>query len=195
MQWCIYENLAGLDQLDAITCTFSSTESATGKERIENCTSAEQAVDIINCVDEIEENLMGAIVTLQSRLNLLLAEQSSVNEQNSVEVLVRNDLLSLFRKTNGLMLGEICYNYLQVDDETLGCKVDRPTVTIFYETGSSAVQSAFEHFGSLETYSPFEDLAAFEFVPYGTTSFDSESGNYTCASEDICKANWIHVSF
>ena len=177
-----------------IQCTFAEqiiTEEISkmdGKEAVRQCTTDDQFTDIENCISAID-NMMPAIELLQNRLDLLLDGKPASN----VEVTVRNDLQSDHAKED--LLGELCYNYFQVDSETQGCKVDRPIVTVFYETGSSEVQKAFEHFESLAAYAPFENLADFQFVPYGTTHFDADSGNYSCTSDEVCQANWIHVSF
>lgn len=173
-----------------IQCSLNQTlNNSTGaKEAVQQCTSADLFTDIENCI-EVIDSMSPEIARMQNRLSLLLNGQAA----SAVEVAVRDDLQSALSKKD--LLGELCTNYLQVDGETLGCKVDRPAVAVFYESGSSQVQQAFEHFEALAAYAPFEDLADFEFVPYGTTRFDETSGNYSCSSEAVCKANWIHVSF
>ena len=114
-----------------------------------------------------------------------------LSQQQSVEIIIHDQ--ENVKAKNGL-LQELCYNYYEVDNEAIGCRVDPPKVQIFYETQSSSMtEILFKHFAELDQYSPFETVMNVEFVPYGKTQF--VDGKYTCPQgETQCHANWIHVS-
>lgn len=185
-KWCIYLNYAGVTQLEIIQCTFAKLASASDEDKIRECLPNTNIFDEINsCVNS---NLgASAIRGLQTRLNLLV--DSSL--QKPVEVIIK-DQESVKVQENGAVLQELCYNYYEFDNETLGCRVNRPTVQIFYETESYYVEEIFSEMAYQAPYAPFESIAQFEFIPYGSTSY--QDGNYTCVyGEDQCKANWVHV--
>lgn len=103
-----------------------------------------------------------------------------------------NDLSNV-KAQNGL-LEEVCYNYLHVDNETLGCSSSRPTVQIFYEPIENLFVSKFAHFIPLAKLAPFESIADFEFNPYPTNA-TYNNGTYGCPEDNgQCMATWIHVS-
>ena len=185
LQWCIYLNNANLNQLEIIKCTFGKSESVSAQDRVQQCVSDDQFVEINNCINIIA-NTISPVVALQSHLNQLIDK----SQQESVELIVKDK--SNVKAKNGV-LQELCYNFFHIDDETLGCKVTKPSVVIFYETQSKTVSPVFNHMIWFGQFSPFETMAQFEFIPYGNTKDDN--GNYICEmGENQCRANWIHVS-
>lgn len=128
---------------------------------------------------------------MQNKLNILVEPAA----QTAVEVIIKGDI-NLKVKSNGI-LEEICYNYMHIDDETIGCKVTRPKVQIFYEANSPSLSVPIGSIVNYPLLTPFETIADFEFIPYGNTKY--EGGNYTCQSDEYsdgekrCYANFVHV--
>lgn len=185
LQWCLFLNQAGKTQIQTIRCTFQQPDSTPVQDRIQIC--APNIFDeIVLCVDSLGES-NSVVQGLQTRLNHLV-EQST---QTAVEVIAK-DQSAVKVKSSGI-LQELCYNYFEVDNATLGCQVALPKVQIFYETQSANVGSTFTQLAYQARYAPFETVAQFEFIPYGQTSYSN--GQYTCTEgESQCEANWIHVS-
>lgn len=186
--WCIYENYAGLKQVQIIKCSFHKSNE-TEENRIRKCVDNDQDfTDITVCMKSIDNNSTDSpIFKLKERLNQLI-EQSS---QQSIEVLING--VPNVKAKNGIVQ-ELCYNYFTVDNETLGCAVNHlPSVSIYYETQlETEFFFQFMHLLNFAPLAPFETIAQFEFVPYGNTSFFN--GTYTCPKgEDQCNANWVHA--
>lgn len=138
------------------------------------------------CIADIASSTV-AVKHLQAYLNALIEPTL----QTSLEITIRDQLN--VKAKNGV-LEELCSNVFTIDNETLGCKVTKSTVQIFYETQNSNLEALFNQFKALEQYSPFETIMDIELVPYGKTVFGSD-GTFTCSKGDNqCQANWIHVS-
>lgn len=191
MQWCIFEDYANVDQLGIIQCTFGKPDSLSVQEKVKQCLPEGKWPELANCISETIGASSGALRAMQRKLNLLV----DPSKQSSVEVLVKG-ASNVKVKSNGI-LPEICYNYLHIDDETLGCKVTRPKVQIFYEANSPNISVPLAPSLNYPLLSPFETIADIEFIPYGNTKY--EGGNYTCTSDEYsdgekrCYANFVHV--
>ena len=149
--------------------------------------SSNEYANIDHCIASFDNNSsLIRIKALQERLNLLVDQ----SQHEAIEVLINGR--SNVKAKNGL-LSELCYNYLHVDNETLGCQVIPPRVQIFYETQSPLLMNKFLHITEVAQFAPFETLAQFEFIPYGNTIFVDD--DYRCPLGDgQCQTNWIHVS-
>ena len=172
-------------QLQVIQCTVNQSDSTPVIDRVQSCLPESEFQEIKNCIQNFA-TVSPPVKKLQKRLNLLIIP----TEQQPIEVIAQNQPNG--KAKNGL-LQELCHNYFQLDDQTLGCKVTKPKVQIFYETQSSLVSPVFDHMSDVAPFAPFETLAQFEFIPYGNTKL--VDANYICVEgEDQCTSNWIHVS-
>ena len=157
------------------------------EEVLQKCAKNESR-EIENCISALfnSTTLPTRITQLQRWLN----QRVEPFQQEPVEVIING--LSNVKAKEGL-LQEICYNFLHVDNETLGCRVIRPHVTVFYEATSELFNAKFAHFRNFGRLAPFESIAQFEFIPYPRNATNL-GGNNTCPLEDDhCMANWIHV--
>ena len=155
------------------------------QDRVQQCLSSNIYDEVKLCVDTLNPAQDQAILEQQSRLDLL------VTQQEAVEVIIA-DRSNVKWSHNGL-LQELCYNYYEIDNQTLGCQVTLPNVQIYYETQNSNVELVFTQMIYQAQFAPFETIVQLEFIPYGQTSY--QNGNYQCPmSEQQCEANWVHVS-
>lgn len=186
MQYCIFNDYSGLAQLEIIQCTFGKASSVSGKDRVSQCVPDGKFQEILNCITSLGSST-AALTKMRDQLNLKIDR----SRQTAVEILVKGQSNV---KAKSDVLSELCDNYFHVDDETLGCKVTKKKVQVFYETGADGIWAEFGHFIEFAQLAPFETIAQFEFIPYGMTSF--VNGGYECArGDDQCKGNWIHVRY
>lgn len=184
-----------MEQLSIIQCTFGKPDSLSAQEKVKQCVQDEDKwTELVNCVRDTIDASSHALRIKANRLNL----QVPPTAQSAVEVFVKDAPNAKVKGAKGI-LAEICYNFFHIDDETLGCKVTRPKVQVFYEANSRGIWPALGPLTmNYPLLTPFETIADIEFIPYGRTKY--EGGNYTCPSDESgdgtkrCYANFIHVS-